>query len=268
MTNNFVTTEETFDNLCGYSLQLNRWLLKPIGAWPAFTSTSRCDRIISFALVILCYGLVVFTVIPCMLHLIFEDGTVYAKIEIFGALSHWFIGGLNYTNLLLRNRNIHYCICRMQTDWKAVRRPEDLRVMMKHAKVGRLVAAVCTVFMQSSILMYCAGKAVTKETVTIGNQTKIIRMLPCAVYKNLIPAHTSPTYEIVLATQFLSGVIVNSSAVGAISIGAVFAAHACGQLTILMTSINECLNRKKDQENNDGFDDIGEIVEYHLKVLR
>ncbi|XP_043517213.1 odorant receptor 4-like [Frieseomelitta varia] len=267
MTNNFVTTEKTFDSLCGYSLQLNRWLLKPIGAWPVFTSTSRCDRIISFVLVTLCYGLVLFTVIPCILHLIFEDETVYAKIEIFGALSHWFIGGLNYTNLLLRSRDIHYCVCRMQTDWKAVRKPEDLRVMMKHAKIGRLVAAVCTVFMQSSILMYCAGKAVTKETVIIGNQTKVIRMLPCAVYKNLIPVHTSPTYGIVLATQFLSGVIVNSSAVGAISIGAVFAAHACGQLTILMTSINEFLNRPKDRKDNDGFNDIGEIVDYHLKVL-
>ncbi|CAD1468499.1 unnamed protein product, partial [Heterotrigona itama] len=189
------------------------------------------------------------------------------KIEIFGALSHWFIGGINYTNLLLRSRDIHYCICCMQTDWKAITKPEDLRLMMKYAKIGRLVVAVCTVFMQSSILMYCTGKAVTKETIIIGNQTKIIRMLPCAVYKNLIPVHTSPTYEIVLTTQFLSGIIVNSSAIGAIGIGAVFAAHACGQLTILMTSINEFVNGPKDQKNNDGFNNMGEIIEGHLKVL-
>ena len=268
MTNNSVTTEKTFDSPSDYSLQLNRWILKPIGAWPTSTSTSRYDGIISFVLIILCYGLVLFTVIPCIFYLIFEDGTVYVKLEKFGALSHWFIGGLNYTNLLLRSRDIQYCIRHMQTDWKAVKRQEDLRVMMKHAKIGRLVAAVCIFFMQSSILMYYAGKVVTKETIIIGNQTKIIRMLPCAVYKNLIPIHTSPTYEIVFAVQFVSGLIANSSALGAVSIGAVFTAHACGQLTILMTWINEFVNRPKDEKNNLEFNEIGEIVEYHLKVLR
>ena len=268
MMNNSVTTEKTLDSPSDYSLQLNRWILKPIGAWPASTSTSRSDRIISFTLVGLCYGLISFTVIPCIFHLVLEHETIYIKLRTLGPLSHWFIGGINYTNLLLRSSDIQYCIRHMQTDWKAVRRPEDLRVMMKYAKIGRFIAAFCAAFMQSGVLMYCTVTAFATQTIIVGNQTNIIRMLPCAVYKNLIPIHTSPTNEIVLATQFLSGFIVNSSAVGAISIGAVFAAHARGQLTILMTWINEFVNRPKDRKDNNGFNDIGEIVEYHLKVLR
>ncbi|CAD1470817.1 unnamed protein product, partial [Heterotrigona itama] len=216
---------------------------------------------------ILCYGLILFTVIPCIVHLILEDETIDIKLRTFGPLSHWFIGGINYTNLLLRSRDIQYCIRHMQTDWKAVRRPEDLSVMMKYAKIGRFVAVFCAAFMQSGVLMYCIATPFITQTIIVRNQTKIIRALPCTVYKNLIPVHTSPTYEIVLATQFLSGFIVNSSAVGAIGIGAVFAAHACGQLTILMTSINEFVNRPKDQKNNDGFNNMGEIIEGHLKVL-
>ncbi|XP_043517211.1 odorant receptor 4-like [Frieseomelitta varia] len=267
MANNPATTEKTLDSPSDYSLQLNRWLLKPIGAWPAFTSTSRCDRIISFLLVTLCYGLVLFTVIPCILHLIFEDETVYAKLEKFGILSHWIFGGINYTNLLLQSRDIQYCIRHMQTDWKEVKRPEHLRVMMKHAKIGRLVAAVRIFFMQSGMLTYYVGKVVARETIIIGNQTKIIRVLPCAVYKNLIPFDTSPTYEIVFALQFMSGWIANMSALGALSIGVVFTSHACGQLTILMTWIKEFMNRPKDEKNNLELNEIGEIVEYHIKVL-
>ncbi|XP_043517142.1 odorant receptor 4-like [Frieseomelitta varia] len=267
MTNNSVTTEKILNSPSDYSLQLNRWLLKPIGAWPASTSTSRCDRIISFIIVSLCYGLILFTVVPCIFHLVLEDESTYIKLKTLGPFSHWVVGFINYTNLLLRRKDIRYCISHMQTDWKAATRPEDLRVMMKYAKIGRFIAAFCAAFMQSGVLVYCMVTVSTTQTITIGNQTKVIHMLPCAVYKNLIPIHASPTYEIVLAVQLVSGLIVNSCAVGAVSIGAVFAAHARGQLTILMTWIKEFVNRPKDEKNNLEFNKIGEIVEYHLKVL-
>ena len=266
--NSETTTEKTLDSPNDYSLQLNRWLLKPIGAWPASTSTSRCDRIVSFILVSLCYALISFTVIPCIFHLVLEDESTYIKLKTFGPFSHWIVGFINYTNLLLRRKDIHYCISHIQTDWKTVTRPEDLRVMIKYAKIGRFIAAFCAAFMQSGVLVYCMVTVSTTQTIIVGNETKVIHMLPCAVYKNLIPIHASPTYEIVLAVQLVSGLIVNSCAVGAVSIGAVFAAHACGQLTILMTWIEEFVNRPKDEKGNVGISEIGEIVEYHLKVLR
>lgn len=266
MTNKSVISRESFDSLCDYSLQLNRWLLKPIGAWP-LSSSSKLERIVSFFLIVLCYGFILFTVIPCLFHIVLEDENLHMKLKVFGPLSHWFIGGINYTTLLLRNKEIHYCIKHMQTDWKIVNRAKDQEVMMKYAKVGRYIAALCAVFMQSGVLTYCVVTAFSTQIIKIGNETKIVHMLPCAVYKELISIDTSPTNEIVLVSQFVSGFIVNSIAVGAISIGAVFTAHACGQLTIITRWIREYINRSKDNNKNVVINEIGDIVEYHLRIL-
>lgn len=116
MTNKSAVVEKTFDSLGDYSLQFNRWLLISIGAWPASTSTSRRERIISFILIALCYGFILFTVIPCIFHFILEDESIYMKLKVFGPLSHWFIGGINYTNLLLRSNEIRDCIHHVQTE--------------------------------------------------------------------------------------------------------------------------------------------------------
>ncbi|XP_050481078.1 odorant receptor 4-like [Bombus huntii] len=267
MTNKSAVVEKTFDSLGDYSLQFNRWLLISIGAWPASTSTSRRERIISFILIALCYGFILFTVIPCIFHFVLEDESIYMKLKVFGPLSHWFIGGINYTNLLLRSNEIRDCIHHVQTDWKIITRPEDSQVMMKYARIGRFIAAFCATFMQGGVLTYCVVTAFATQTIEIANETRIIRMLPCAAYKNLIPVDSSPMNEIVLATQFISGFIVNSSAVAIISIGAVFTAHAYGQLTVLMRWINEFVNRSEDQKKSVEFNEIGEIVEHHLRIL-
>lgn len=268
MTNKSVISKESFDSLCDYSLQLNRWLLKPIGAWPSSSSSSKLERIVSFFLILLCYGFILFTVIPCLFHIVLEDENLHMKLKVFGPLSHWFIGGINYTTLLLQNKEIRYCIEHMQTDWKIVNRAKDQEIMMRYAKIGRYIAALCAVFMQSGVLTYCVVTAFSTQIIKIGNETRIIHMLPCAVYKELISIDTSPTNEIVLISQFVSGFIVNSIAVGAISIGAVFAAHACGQLTIITRWIREYINRSKDNNKNVVINEIGEIVEYHLRILR
>ncbi|KAG6804466.1 hypothetical protein HZU73_00388 [Apis mellifera caucasica] len=155
----------------------------------------------------------------------------------------------------------------MQTDWKIVNRAKDQQVMMKYAKIGRYIAALCAIFMQTGVLTYCVVTAFSTRIIEIGNETRIVHMLPCPVYKELISIDTSPTNEIVLISQFVSGFIVNSIAVGAISIGAVFTAHACGQLTIIKRWIREYINRSKDNNKNVVINEIGEIVEYHLRIL-
>lgn len=262
-----LTEEENFRVLNDYSLQLNRWVLKPIGAWPPLSSRSWLEKIISIIIIILCSFFVLFTVIPCLLYVILEDESLYVKLKVLGPLSHWFVGGINYTALLLQSKELRDCIDHMETDWRIVRRREDQRVMIKHARIGRYIAGFCTAFVQCGVLTYCAVTGFATQIVTVGNETRIVRMLPCATYRKLIPVDTSPTNEIVLASQFVSGFIVNSSMVGAVSIAAVFATHALGQLSIVMTWIEEFVNQSRDRNEN-FLNDIGRVVEHHLRVLR
>lgn len=264
----FTTAEDNPRSLSDYSLQLNRWFLKPIGAWPLSASTSRHERIVSLILNFLCYFFVLFTVIPCLFYLWLEDEIVSVKLKTLGPFSHWFIGGINYTTLLLRGKEMRSCIKHVENDWKIITRKEDQKVMMKYAKIGRCTAAFCAAFMQGGVLSHCTISAFTKEIIEIGNETRTLRVLPCISYKKLIPVDTNPTNAIVLATQFVSGFIVNSSAAGAVSIAAVFAAHACGQLNIMTTWVNEFVTRSKNRNSNVRLNEIGKIVEHHLRVLR
>ena len=262
------TVEDNSRSLSDYSLQLNRWFLKPIGAWPLSASTSRLERIVSLILNFLCYFFVLFTVIPCLFFLWLEDEAVPVKLKTLGPFSHRFIGGINYTTLLLRGKEMHSCIKHIQNDWKIITRKEDQKVMIKYAKIGRFTAAFCAAFMQGGVLSHCVILAFAKKIIQVGNETRTLRVLPCMPYKKLIPVDTSSTNAIVLASQFISGFIVNSTTAGAVSIAAVFAAHACGQLSIMTTWVNEFVSRSKNRNSNVGLNEIGKIVQHHLRVLR
>ena len=268
MTSKSVPIEQDNHSLSNYSVQLNRWFLKSIGTWPLSPSTTKLEKTISFLLIICCYCFICFTVIPCLLHIILGDDSFREKLKVLGPLSHWFIGGINYTTLLLRKKEIRYCIKHVQRDWRIVTRMEDQQVMIKHAKIGRYISMMCAAFMQGGVLSYCAVTAFSTQTIEIGNETRIVHMIPCVVYKKLIASDTSPTNEIVIASQFVSGFIVNSSAVGAVSIAAVFTAHACGQVSLLMAWIRQFVDHSNIQDKNIVLNDIGEIIRHHLKILR
>ncbi|XP_034171930.1 odorant receptor 4-like [Osmia lignaria lignaria] len=255
------------DNLFDYSLQLNRWFLKPIGAWPASLSTSKIERIVSLILIVICYCSILATVIPCILYVILDDDAIQTKLMVIGPLSHWFVGGINYTTLLLRSKEIQCCVQDMQNDWYAVKRLKDLQVMIKNAKFGRYVVISCAAFMQGGVLCYCVITGITTEIIEVGNETRTIHLLPCAAYTKLFPVDTSPTNEIMLIVQCISGFIVNSSTVGAFSLAIVFATHAYGQLNVLMMWITELVKPSRKHPQNAYLNEIGVIVENHLKAL-
>ncbi|CAL7936649.1 unnamed protein product [Xylocopa violacea] len=250
-----------------YSLQLNRWFLKPIGAWPASPSTSRRERIVSILLNVVCYSSMLSTAILSLLYLLLEHDSFYMKLKMTAPVSHWFFSSWNYTTLLRRSKEIRYWMDHMEADWRTVTRDEDRKVMLKNAQFGRYVATFCAAFMQSGILGFCFVTALNTEEVRVGNETRIVHALPCLVYKKLVNVDESPTNEIVLFMQVFSVFIANSSTVGTYSLAAVSAAHACGQLNVVMLWITEFVNESRNREKSIAFKEIGMIVEHHLRTL-
>ncbi|XP_060817347.1 uncharacterized protein LOC132907908 [Bombus pascuorum] len=267
MTNKTVAIKIDFDGRSDYSLQLNRWFLKPIGAWPSFPSTSRLERIMSFVLIVICYIILICTIIPCLLHIILENESFRIKLRLIGPVSYLCVGSINYTTLLLRGKDIRYCVEHMQADWRTVKREKDQQVMLKNAKFGRYVTASTAAFMQGGVFCYCFMTALSTEVIQVGNETRIVHQLPYVIYKELIDINESPTNEIILFMQFLTGFIVSSSTLGILSITVVLIAHACGQLNVVMTWITEFVNESK-KEKIAPFENIGIIVERHLRTLR
>jgi len=252
---------------CDYSLQLNRWFLKPIGAWPELRATKTIERLSSGIIQIICYALIAFTVVPCMLYFYFEEQDLEIKINSVGPVSHWIMSGINYTSLLWRGKDIRCCIEHMESDWYTVSRNVDRETMIRYAKFGRSVAGFCAVFMHCGVFSYSVVNSLTPMITVIGNETISMRHpLPCPFYSKLLDTSRDPTNEIVLMMQFLSGFIASSITVGACSLAAVFAMHICGQFDVLYTWLNEMIDEKKEKETANCK--LANIVEHHLRVLR
>ncbi|XP_011880182.1 PREDICTED: odorant receptor 82a-like [Vollenhovia emeryi] len=247
-----------------YSIQLNRWFLTPVGAWPSSVTTTVKEKVVSTILIIICYSLIGFTVIPCILNILFEETDGQKKIHAVGPLSHWCMGGMNYFSLLFRSREIHHCVQHMKTDWQMVTKFEDRQVMLRYAKVGRFVAGMCAIFMHGGVFSHSVLQGITPTYEKIGNISVLVHVLPCPSFSKFIDIKQSPEGEIALILQLISSIVVNSVTVGACSLAAVFAMHACGQLNVLMKWLDQLDDRK---QQGAAQHQLAIIVEHHLRVL-
>lgn len=256
-------------DLHDHSVQLNRWFLKPIGAWPRASAISSGEKVLSRILIFTCYFLIAFTVIPSALNIFFEEKNTELKLRAIGPLSHWLMGGLNYCSLLLRSADIRQCVRHMEMDWRIIRQSRDREIMARNARLGRFVAGFCAIFMHSGVFAYSIVSGMTTVVVSIGdNQSVSMLQLPCSFYSKIIDTRFSPANEIVLVLQLVSGFIVNSTIVGACSLAAVFAMHACGQLDILILRLDMLVEGKSAKENESVQQRLANIVDHHLRVLR
>ncbi|XP_014484208.1 PREDICTED: odorant receptor 82a-like [Dinoponera quadriceps] len=259
--------EFTYKNNNDYSLELTRWFLMPIGIWPRASTTTRVERFSSHAHIFTCSGLIAIIAVPCLLYVSLEEKDVQIKISIFGPLSHWFMGMINYWLLVAHGDDIRECVQHMEMDWRLVQKIEDQEVMMRQAKIGRFVSGFCAVFMQSGTFLFAIAKSLTTTIVVVGNETVSMHPMTCPIYTKFIDVRFSPANEIMVVVQLISCFVVNSVTVGACSLDAVFAMHAYGQLNMLFSWLNGLVvdtNNKRDQSAQQR---LTIIVEHHLRVL-
>lgn len=246
-----------------YSIQPIRWLLRPISIWPV--SNSIKERILSMVLLLLCIFLIISTLIPCALA-IFLDETkdVEAKVHDFGPLSNWALASLKYCSLLMHVGDIRRCIEHIESDWRAVTKIEEREIMLKSARIGRFIAIFSAIFVHSGVFSYSIFQAMTLNKTIADNVS--VHSLPFAFYDKILDTTRSPAYEIMFTIQCLSTFVVNSIVIASCCVTSVFVMHACGQLKILMSLLDNFIdeNEKRDFSQQK----FAIVVEHHLKVLR
>ncbi|XP_011148009.2 odorant receptor 82a-like [Harpegnathos saltator] len=249
-----------------YSLQLSRWFLISIGAWPQTRTSSIIERLSSIILVPMWLFMVAVITIPCLLYVFFEAKGIQTKLRPLGPLFHRIMGTLNYWILLTRGKAIHECIKHMEEDWRVTENIQNYEIMIKHAKMSRYMAGVCAMFMQGSALFFNIVGTIKTVNIVIKNETITIHPLSCPAYRKLIDARFNPANKIMLLMQFMSSYITNSSTVCICSLAIVFAMHACGQLNMLHTWFNQLV---EDHAKGKHLTKrrIGNIVRHHLRVL-
>lgn len=262
-----VSTSIQLTSNTDYSLQLARWFLMPIGIWPRMHTATKFEKLFSYVHILICMFLIVIVAVPCFLYVSLEEKDIEIKLSAIGPLSHWIMGMINYCLLLARRNDIRECMRHMEMDWRLIKKFEDRQVMLQQAKFGRFVAGICAIFMQSGVFLFFITKSLTTTIIIIGNETISMHLLAWPIYSKFIDTRFSPANEIMQIVEMLSTFIVNSVTVGACSLDAIFAMHACAQLSVLFSWLNKLIV-DKNNKNNCAEQRLGIIVEHHLRVLR
>ncbi|XP_018406395.1 PREDICTED: odorant receptor 82a-like [Cyphomyrmex costatus] len=249
-----------------YSLQINRWFLKPIGAWPEINAPSSMCKIIISLQISICLSIIAVPTIPCILYVLFEAKNIQQKLNTMGPLLNRFMSSMNYWVLLKRRDDIKKLILHMETDWNLMQRIDEREVMLQHAKFGRFVTIICGLMMQGGSLLFGLGLSMKTATITIGNETFTTHLTTCPIYSKIIDMRFTPLNEIALVLQNVIILIISFCTAGNCSLAAVFAIHACGQLNVLYAWLHE-LVKNQTEENDNAQQKLAAIVEHHLRIL-
>jgi len=257
-----------FKHINDYSLQISRWCLKPIGAWPLTSTSSTLEKITAIVQVIVCSLTIAIVTVPCILYVLLENQTITVKLGAIGPLLHRIMGSISYWMLLKRNHDIRNCIQHMEADWQLIQKFEDRETMLQYAKFGRFLAGISAAITQGGQLLFGTARAIKTTTIVVGNETFKTHPMTCPTYSKIIDTRFSPINEVMLAIQFVSAFVVSSAIVSVCSLASVFAMHACGQLNVLYRWLNELVTNYEKKRNQSIKQKLAAIVEHHLRVLR
>lgn len=247
------------------TVQVTRGVLNLIGVWPS-QSTQSAFKIIKTNLIrILCQILLCIVFLSGGLKLSLTEMNMYLCIKAMGTICNVLMTILKHFVLIYQGERLKDCIRYIEEDWRTVNLSEDRRIMVDNSRIGRSLAILCVVFMYGSGFSYRTVLPLSRGViVTPQNQT--IRPLPFDGYLFVDPQKT-PAYEIIFTIQLLSGLIQYSVTSGACSLAALLVMHACGQLQILITRM-ENLTQIEQFPDKDTDQELIAIVRQHIRIKR
>lgn len=248
------------------SIQLNRWILKPIGVWPKLTEISYKEKCAYGLVNIICTSMIGFLLIPSVIFIVLEMNNTYYILKLSGALNFCLMAIIIYFSLIFRENNIRSGIKHIECDWMNTQHYDDRIIMIRNAKFGRRLVAICAFFMYGGAVFYYLALPFSKGKITEGGNLTY-RPLVYPVARVIVDARYSPVSEIFFWMQCLSGFIAHSITAGACSLAAVFAMHAYGRLEVLMQWIENLVDDRKDFCDNVN-ERLAMIVQQHVRILQ
>lgn len=110
-----------------------------------------------------------------------------------------------------------------------------------------------------SIMQYAMGSQINEY-----NQT--IKMLIYPAYGGY-NIQKSPTYEIIYGVQCICEYVFDTIASGACGLAALFVTHACGQIDVVMSRLDDIVAGQYKKNSNANIR-LMEIIKHHTKILK
>jgi len=134
--------------------------------------------------------------------------------------------------------------------------------MLRYAVIGRNL----TIF--GAFLMYGAGFVwFVIQPLKFENNNETDKELVFPIYSEFRQIQIGAMYEIVHTVQYLCGYIMYSITVGAHGLYAVLVIHACGQIQIIISQLQDLL-KTGSSERAQIHQRIAVIVKTHVRILR
>ncbi|XP_003700836.2 odorant receptor 10-like [Megachile rotundata] len=258
--------EYEYEKHVNLSMQLNRWMLKPIGIWPR-SDISRTKKCYHWLTNIICYGLISFLFVPCSVYVFLEVEDLYNKIKLFGPLIFCIMAFTKYYSFISHENDIRECIERIKWDWKNITYSDDKNIMLENANFGRRLVTICTFFMYSGFAFYYIAVPISVGKIQDedANLTFIPLVFPFS--RLIIDTRYSPTNEIVFFLQLIAGALMHGVTSAACGLAAMLAVHACGQMEVLMNWLKHLIDGRSDM--SDTVDArIASVVSQHVRILK
>lgn len=136
---------------------------------------------------------------------------------------------------------------------------------MKYAAIGRRLSIISTTsmyiagFIYHTILPFCTVHKVGNET---------IRPLVYPTYSEFYQIQMSPIYEIVYLAHCVCGYTMYTVTAGSCGLAAIFVTHACGQIDVIASRLEDLSRGKNFERSSDVNQRIAAIVSGHVRILR
>ncbi|XP_029660042.1 odorant receptor 43a-like isoform X1 [Formica exsecta] len=244
--------------------KLNNWILGSIGIWPvAICGIGRHASKIAIAICNLAFS---FALVPCALHIIYDEKDIIMRLKLCGLLAFCLTAMTKYCILAIRRPKILRCIEYVKSDWWQVTFRSDREVMLKYATIGRNLTIIGASFMYTAGIIYYMILIPFFSEHKVNNQT--IRPLVYPIYSKFRHSQISPVYEIVYVAHCMCGYTIYSVTAGAYGLAALFATHACGQIEVIVSRLEDLLNGERFKQSSKIHQRIASIVKDHVRVIR
>ncbi|XP_026670968.1 uncharacterized protein LOC108626772 [Ceratina calcarata] len=244
-----------------YTLQLSKWLLKPIGVWPLVSGrSSRLDYFVSAVLMVTCFSSIFFIIVPSGHYVLYVNKSVQMKLKLLGPVGFCVSSVLKYCCLIIKSTPLKRCIQHVEKDWRTVQDPNHWRIMLKYVTISRNLITICASF------IYTGGMSFHTVMQFLSNDNSTFRPLSYPGYDWFLDVRSSPTYEIVFLTHCLAAMTMYTVTTAAYSLAAIFVTHICGQIQINIKRLQELVQKV---ENNDVTPDpMAIIIHDHVEIIK
>ncbi|XP_076376033.1 uncharacterized protein LOC143259080 isoform X2 [Megalopta genalis] len=247
------------------SIELNRWLLKPIGVWPHSSNVSKYTVYLDWLINFLCYSLLSIFFTPCSLYMWLEVEIFYDKLRMSGPLIFCIMAFLKYYSLMVHTDDIRECVKRIEWDWRNVQHSEDRAIMIGNAYFGRRLVKICSFFMFGGFAFYNIIMPLNTGKISIEGVNGSFLPLALPVSSLIVDARHSPANEIFFTLQLFAALLIHGVGAASCSLAAAFAVHACGQMQILMCWMGYLVDGRIDMSKSTNGR-LAMIVGQHIRI--